>query len=123
MISKTNIRPREKINPERWQQLKDILADALEVSSAAERTALLETRCAQDAALRAEAEALVREAEAIAQGAADSFEDCAEHATRALWQEETTRRGWRIGAYAGGAGAGTRRDGRGVSGGTRGWAV
>ncbi len=92
MISKT-------LDPARWQELKELVGDALELPSAAEQTALLEKRCRADEALRAEAESLVREAQAAAAEATDSFEDCAEHATRSLWQKETSRRGWRLGAY------------------------
>ena len=43
--------------------MKDILADALEQTTPAARIALVETRCANDAALLAEAVSLVNEAE------------------------------------------------------------
>ncbi|HMJ06240.1 MAG TPA: protein kinase [Chthoniobacterales bacterium] len=99
MKSKSATRPREKLNPERWHQLKDILADALEQDSRAARAALLETRCAHDAVLLAEAESLVQEAEALGHGSTDPMEDCAEHATVTLWQEGSARPGRRIGAY------------------------
>ena len=99
MTIKTTERPRAKIDPERWHRLKDILAEALEHPSLIDRAALLENRCANDAPLRGEAESLVKEAEALRKDPTDSLEDCAEHATAFLWQDETPRNGWRIGAY------------------------
>ena len=99
MTIKTTERPRVKIDPERWHRLKDILAEALEYPSPIDRAALLKSRCANDAPLRAEAESLVKEAEALRKDPTDSLEDCAEHATAFLWQDETPRNGWRIGAY------------------------
>ncbi len=53
MISKGTVHTPEEIDSARWERLKSILGDALELSSGGERTALLETRCADDAALRA----------------------------------------------------------------------
>ena len=97
ITDKTTVR-REKIDPTRWHELKNILADALELPSAAARAALVESRCANDATLLAEAELLVREAQALLNNPTDPLEDCAEHATVALWQDES-RIGWRIGAY------------------------
>ena len=58
MPSKTGDHPRT-IDPERWQRVKDILADALEQPTPAARIALVQTRCANDAALLAEAVSLV----------------------------------------------------------------
>ncbi len=89
----------EKLGPEKWQLLKEIVADAMEERSPAARTALVENRCADDARLLAEAESLVQEAEALLREPTDSLEDCAEQATAALWRDETPRTGWRIGAY------------------------
>lgn len=91
--------PRPKIDPERWHRLKDILADALEQTTPAARAAIVQDRCANDAALLAEAVSLVNEAEARSTELTDSLEDCAEHATAKLWQEEPTPTGRRIGAY------------------------
>ena len=87
------------IDPERWQRVKDILADALEQPTPAARMALVETRCANDAALLAEAISLVNEAETQGTGLADPLEECAEHATARLWQDEASPAGRRIGAY------------------------
>ncbi len=97
-MSKTFI-AEEKLGPEKWQLLKEIVADALEEKSPAARTALVERRCADDARLLGEAESLVREAEALLRDPTDSLEDCAEQATAALWRDEAPRTGWRIGAY------------------------
>ncbi len=98
-MSKVTSSAREKLDPERWLRLKDILADALEQATPTARTALVQKRCANDETLRMEAAALVREAEVFLREPTDSFEDCAEQATVALWEDETARAGWRIGAY------------------------
>ncbi len=97
-MSKTFI-AEEKLGPEKWQLLKEIVADALEERSPAARTALVESRCADDARLLREAESLVREAEALLHEPTDNLEDCAEQATASLWRDEAPRTGWRIGAY------------------------
>jgi hypothetical protein len=52
------------MTPERWQQVKAILADALECASPAERHALVEQACKADVQLREEVEALL------------AFDDC-----------------------------------------------
>ncbi len=87
------------LDPERWQRVKDILADALEQPTPAARIALVQTRCANDAALLAEAVSLVNEAETQANDPTDPLEECAEHATARLWQDEPSPAGRRIGAY------------------------
>ncbi len=51
MADTTTRRRREKIEPERWQRLKTILADALEQDSPEDRTAFVERRCAEDVAV------------------------------------------------------------------------
>ena len=98
MPSNTGDQPRV-IDPERWQRVKEILADALEQPTPAARIALVQTRCANDAALLAEAVSLVNEAETQANGLTDPLEECAEHATARLWQDESSPAGRRIGAY------------------------
>jgi serine/threonine protein kinase len=98
MPSKTGDHPRA-IDPERWQRVKDILADALEQPTPEARIALVQTRCANDAALLAEAISLVNEAETQTNGLADPLEECAEHATARLWQDGPSPAGRRIGAY------------------------
>jgi serine/threonine protein kinase/predicted Zn-dependent protease len=98
-MNKAPATTRLDLNPENWQILKGIVADALEQKSSAERTALVQSRCANDATLLAEAESLVREAAAFLKDPTDSLEDCADHATALLWQDETPMTGRRIGAY------------------------
>ena len=98
-MSKTTTMSREKLGPERWLQLKEILADALLEDSPDARARLVETRCGDDASLLLEAESLVKEAEALLKEESDSFEVCAQHATVRLWRDESPRTGWRIGAY------------------------
>jgi eukaryotic-like serine/threonine-protein kinase len=90
---------RPTLDPERWQRVKDIVADALEETTPAARLGLVQTRCANDAALLAEAVSLVNEAETQALGVEDPLEECAEHATARLWQHEPSQIGRRIGAY------------------------
>ncbi len=99
MTVKTTARLRAKIDPQHWNYLKDIVADALEQTTTSARLALVEERCGNDPALRDEANSLVREAEELAKDETDSFEDCAEHATANLWHDEPSPEGWRIGAY------------------------
>ncbi|MFL6529616.1 MAG: protein kinase domain-containing protein [Chthoniobacterales bacterium] len=98
-MSKVTAAARDKLDPERWQQLKSVLADALEQKSHAERTAVIANRCSGDETLFAEAASLLEEAEALLNEPHDTLEDCAEQATVALWQDESPRAGWRIGAY------------------------
>ena len=50
--------PCEGVTPARWQQVKNLLAQALEASPS-ERPALLERICAGDSALRSEIESLL----------------------------------------------------------------
>jgi hypothetical protein len=47
------------MTPERWQQIKGILIDALESASAEEEAATIDRACAHDASLRREVEALL----------------------------------------------------------------
>jgi hypothetical protein len=47
------------MTPERWQQVKTILADALECASPAERRALVEQACKADVQLKEEVKALL----------------------------------------------------------------
>jgi hypothetical protein len=53
------------MTPEQWQQVKTILADALERTSPAERLSFVEQACAGDVQLKGEVEALL------------AFDDCA----------------------------------------------
>jgi protein kinase/serine/threonine-protein kinase len=81
-----------KSDPERWQRLKNILADALEQSSLDERTALLRQACANDATLLCEAEKLLTHN-------TTAFEEFAEFATTDLRNGTLGRIGERLGAY------------------------
>ena len=106
---------RIKENPERWRHLKNILADALERTSPEERVAFLRHSCGDDMEL-------LREAQKLLANAVGVFEEFAEHARTHLRQDEHSRIGERIGAYAivrelgrGGMGAvyvGERADGQ-----------
>ena len=84
---------RIKANPERWQRLKNILADALEQSSPKERTAVLRQSCSDDTTL-------LREAEKLLAHDTTAFEEFAEFAATRLRHEQRDRIGERIGAYA-----------------------
>ena len=48
-----------RMTPQRWQQIKPILADAIECDGALQREALVESSCAGDSLLRQEVEALL----------------------------------------------------------------
>jgi eukaryotic-like serine/threonine-protein kinase len=87
------------MNPERWQQLKTIVADALEKDSPVARTALVSERCADDDALLRDAESLLRDAETILRHKEDALEECAETVTGLLGRERFSQTGQRIGAY------------------------
>ena len=84
---------RIRANPERWQRLKVILADALEQTSSEERTATLGQSCAGDTTLLREAEKLLSHDTTV-------FEEFAEFAATRLRQQERDRIGERLGAYA-----------------------
>ena len=99
MATKTTRFRQENTDPQRWDLLKTILGEALEQSSSAARIALIETRCGEDTDLIEEAESLLAEAEALLNEDTDSFEDCAEKAASAFWQQGPPRGGQRIGAY------------------------
>jgi hypothetical protein len=53
------IRTSRPMNPERWQRIKDVVADALELSLPA-RAKFVEQACGEDAELRREVESMVR---------------------------------------------------------------
>jgi serine/threonine protein kinase/TolB-like protein/Flp pilus assembly protein TadD len=81
-----------KLNPARWQRLKNILADALEQTSLEERTAVLRQSCADDTAL-------LREAEKLLAHDTTALEEFAEFAATHLRHSERDRIGERIGTY------------------------
>ena len=81
-----------KSDPARWQRLKNILADALEQTSAEKQTATLREACADDAALLREAEQLLAQDTSV-------LEEFAEFAATRLRRDEGDRAGERLGAY------------------------
>jgi protein kinase/serine/threonine-protein kinase len=85
--------PPTRPNPERWQQLKNILADALEQSSLEARSSFLKRACAGDAGLLQEAENLLAPDTTV-------FEEFATFAATRLRNGERDRIGERLGAYA-----------------------
>ncbi|MGB8340579.1 MAG: protein kinase [Chthoniobacterales bacterium] len=87
------------MSPARWQQLKTIVADALETDSPAARTALVSERCAEDDALFRDAESLLRDAETTLRDGEDALEECAETVTGLLGGDRFSQTGQRIGAY------------------------
>ena len=63
--------PCEGVSPARWQQVKDLLAQTLEVSPP-ERPAFLERICAGDSALRSEIESLLEAGDMAGRGFLES---------------------------------------------------
>lgn len=51
--------PASQMTPERWQQVKTILADAIECDDALARAAFVESSCAGDPLLKQEVEELL----------------------------------------------------------------
>ena len=84
------------ITPERWQQVKHILGQALDVDTG-RRQEFLDTACGSDAGLRAEVQSfLVHQVETNS----DLIEQCADDAARLrLHGPATAKAGTRIGAY------------------------
>ncbi len=87
------------MNPETWQRLKTIVADALEEDSPAARAAIVANQCADDAALLRVAESLLREADTILLDSDDALEDCARTVTDLIDRTRVARTGQRMGAY------------------------
>src|SRR3954464_6522094 len=81
------------MNPERWQRLKSIVADALELEPGA-RTAFVTNACGNDAELRTEAESMLAHS-------GDRMEDFADDLTSTMTSAEgaTAHHGQRLGAY------------------------
>src|SRR5437660_2429216 len=83
-----------QITAERWQEIKAIVADALEEKSATARVALIRARCGSDAGLLSEVESLLEQT-------TGSLESFAESATESLRQKMSILApGLRVGAYA-----------------------
>ena len=84
---------------ERWQRLKEIVADALEEDSPAARTALLNRECADDLSLLREAESFLVNADTVAAEGMDRLEECAAAASAAVRRDKILTPGRRVGAY------------------------
>src|SRR5256885_15679917 len=82
------------MNPDRWQKLKSILAEALEQESPSTRSVVIGRSCADDVDLLREVESLIAEADQT-----DAFEECAENLAIALPDEDSSEVGRRVGAY------------------------
>ena len=82
------------MNPERWQKVKSILAEALEQESVQDRTTLIGRSCGDDPELLQEIESLMAQANVV-----DSLEECADSVTEALTSEDLSDIGRRVGAY------------------------
>lgn len=83
----------ERITPARWQQIKSILADALEREDRAERARFVEQSCQGDAALRREVESLLDRETTVLETIADGA------GTVLRAQPGTANAGRRLGAY------------------------
>ena len=95
----SNVQKTGKLEPQDWQLLKNIVADAMEQDSPGSRTALVRDRCGEDERLMAEAELLLKQGEELLHEPTDSLEECAQHATTTLWWDDAKGPGQRIGAY------------------------
>ena len=88
------------LNPQRWERLKAVFADAMERQTTSERTAFVRDACADDTALRVEAESMLAQAEVSLQEAEDPFEQCVDTAATTLRRDgDPSQIGKRIGAY------------------------
>jgi serine/threonine protein kinase/tetratricopeptide (TPR) repeat protein len=81
-----------ELSPDQWERLKGVVADALERDDVAERRAFVAHACADDTAIR-------REAEAMLAFSPDRLENEAESMARALRRDEPSRADERIGSY------------------------
>src|SRR5688572_23456171 len=88
---------RQRITPERWQQVKHLLADALELDTGRQQQ-FLDSACAHDAELRAEVDLLL--AHRVDTGS-DLIEQCAADAALLRFDADNngTKPGNRIGPY------------------------
>jgi TolB-like protein/Tfp pilus assembly protein PilF len=88
-VSAASRRPSAEWPAERWQQVKEIAADALEYDEPSTRTAFLERSCGGDTEL-------MREIELLLAQETQGFDSCADYASR---REEPILVGERLGAY------------------------
>src|SRR6478735_12239680 len=91
--------PPGDMNPQRWERLKTVFADAMERDTTRERTAFVRDACADDTTLRLEAESMLSQAELLLQEGEDPFEQCADTAAITLRRDDPSQLGKRIGAY------------------------
>src|ERR1043166_7323415 len=82
------------MNSGRWQEIKSILAEALEHESPSARNAVIDRSCAHDPELLHEIESLMAQATP-----GDPLEECAEGLEAALHSDDTFDIGRRAGAY------------------------
>jgi len=87
------------MNPQRWERLKAVFADAMERDTTRERTAFIYDSCADDTTLRLEAASMVLQAEALLNEAEDPFEECSANAATTLRRDDASQIGKRLGAY------------------------
>jgi len=88
------------INPQRWERLKAVFADAMELQTTSERAAFVRDACADDTTLCVEAESMLSQAEGFLQEGEDPFEQCADTAATTLRRDgDPSQIGKRIGAY------------------------
>ena len=90
---------REKLERTDWEQLKSILADAMEQKTAQARAAFIQRACDGDTTLLREGESLLNEAERMLSANEDEFDDCAENLSTLRRRDEPSASGQRIGAY------------------------
>src|SRR5687767_11946034 len=86
---------RQLITPERWQQVKHLLAEAMELDTARQRQ-FLDSACADDGDLRAEVDLLL--AHRVDTGS-DPMEQCAVDASLLRFESNSAQTGNRIGPY------------------------
>src|SRR6478672_11205933 len=91
--------PPGDMNPQRWERLKAVFADAMERDTTRERTAFIYDSCADDTTLRLEAASMVLQAEALLNEAEDPFEECSANAATTLRRDDASQIGKRLGAY------------------------
>jgi serine/threonine protein kinase/tetratricopeptide (TPR) repeat protein len=99
MEPQTRTRRNGTMDPLRWEQLKSILADALQQDSPAARIAIVEQSCGHDTDLLHEAESLLAEAEVLLREASDDLEACADKAGTVIPRDSISEVGRRVGAY------------------------
>src|SRR5687768_7864196 len=86
---------RPLITPERWQQVKHLLAEAMELDTARQRR-FLDSACADDGDLRAEIDLLLAHR---VDTSSDLMEQCAADASLLRFDDDVAQTGNRIGPY------------------------